>query len=596
MLDSLKATRDPVHPSMYRVASFVMSLWSRRRTRFILGTVLMLGATGFDLMMPMTAARLVDSLTGLTKGDVQIWMAWGLLVATFAFAALMRNAAVRIWVPVSARNMEVMVNETYVRVQQYNPEWHTEQHSGATVRQISRGMWGYDSVSDAVCMKLGPAALVLVGLCASLAWRLPHAGAWAFAIVGLFSLVSVLASSRYLRPANLNANTADSAISGLLADVLGGHATVRAFAAEKREAARLAEATAAWRRAAIKSWCRFVDLGLVQSALLWLLLAGVTAAAVHSWNHGHATAGDAAFAVTAFLQMSVYLRNIGDNVRAMQKGIDDLAGLVGLTQNTDFAPFRQRHDSDDSASSMVGGDLLFENVSFGYPGRHAVLRNLNLHVCAGETVLIVGASGSGKSTLIRLLQGLYEPQQGRVLVGGYDTASAPSEILRRAISAVSQDTALLHRSIHENVAYGRPGATRAEVSAAAIAASADTFISALPNGYDSIIGQHDSGLSGGQLQRIALARALLTDASILVLDEATSALDKTTEEDILQRLAADSGRQTRVVISHRPSETLKADRILRLVDGNLVDVTVTNAAEASDLERGDTIDASFARR
>ncbi|MFM0176154.1 ABC transporter ATP-binding protein [Paraburkholderia sediminicola] len=594
MSDLLKTSRDPAHPSMRLVASFVASLWVRRRTRFLLGTVLMLGATGFDLLMPMAAARLVDSLTGLTRGDTQIWMAWGILVGAFAFAAVLRNASIRMWVPVSATNMEALVNETYTRVQQYTPEWHAEQLSGTTVRQISRGMWGYDSVSDAVCMRLGPTLLVLVGLCASLAWRLPHAGACSFALVGLFSLVSVLASSWYLRPTNLKASTADSTISGLLADVLSGHATVRAFATEKREAARVAEAMTEWRLAAITSWCRSVNLGLVQSALLWLLLAGVTAATVHAWNHEHATAGDVAFAVTAFLQMSIYLRNIGDNVRAMQKGIDDLAGLIGLVQNRDAMPARHKAHPADAASCNIGGDLHFENVSFGYPGRPPVLRGLNLHVRAGETVLIVGASGSGKSTLIRLLQGIYEPQRGRVKVGGFDTTSVSSATLRQAISAVSQDTALLHRSIHENVAYGRPDATRADVVAAAVAASADTFISALPNGYDSAIGQHDSGLSGGQLQRIALARALLTNASILVLDEATSALDRSTEEDILERLAADRGRQTRVVISHRPSETLRADRVLRLVDGSLIDVSRTDAAESSDEMDSDTRDVSVA--
>lgn len=557
------------------VLRFLLRFWLRRRGLFLLGAAFMLGATSFDLCLPLAASHLIDTLVSAQAGDAAhaaAWWAWAVFVGVFAASALSRNLSHRLWIPVAARNMEEITNESHARVQALPAQWHERRLAGATVRRLSRAMWGYDSVTDALGISVGPALLVLLGLCTMLFWRQPAAGLLAFGVVALFLVLNVVTTVRYLRPANRRSNEMDERVHGALADAVNAQATVRNFGGEAGEAARLARATAAWRRAVMRTWRRFVNVGLLQSALLLLLLAGVTGAVLHAWAQGRAGPGDVAFAITAFLQMSGYLRNLGDNMRAMQKGLDDVAGVAWLPAARPAAA---------PASPVCSGDIVFEQVDFAHPGGTAICRAMQLQVRRGETVLIVGPSGSGKSTLVRLLQGHCGPQRGCIRIGGVALDAIGAGALRRAIAIAPQDPGLFHRSVHDNIAYGHPAATRAEVVAAARAAGAHEFISAWPQGYETVVGERGARLSGGQAQRISLARALLPQAPILVLDEATSALDAATEERILAGLARSRGTQTRIVISHRPSAALQADRCLALQQGRLVEIAVPCARRQS---------------
>lgn len=557
-----------------RPLRLVAGLWRRHWRLFQGGLVLTLMATGFELCLPLAAARLVASILAPDSATGAVWYSWSLLVGAFAGAALLRNAGFRLLLVVAARNMAFIADATHAAVQRLGPEWHAAQPAGATMRRLSQGMWGYDSATDAIGLRLAPAFVILVGLCGLIAWRLPIAGAWAVAVLVLFLLLNAWAGRRYLRPANRESSALDAQLNAELGDALWGHATVRAFAAESYESARMATATARWRDAITCTWRRFVDVGLAQNALLWLLLVGVTGAAIRAWSHGQAHAGDVAFAITAFLQMAAYLRNVGDDVRSMQKGLDQVAAVAEIIHAppapTDARTLLAKAPVPMSVDHITSGEIAFEDVSFSYGrGRGALYTSLDLRVRAGETILIVGPSGSGKSSLVKLLQRQYTPQQGRILVGGIDVASLPQDQLRRSIAAASQDTGLLHRSIHDNIAYARPDASRDEVIDAAQMAGAHDFIVALPDGYETLVGEPAKCLSGGQVQRIALARALLSRAPILVLDEATSALDDATERGILARLAGRAGTQTRIVISHRPSPLLGADRVFELAGGRL---------------------------
>ncbi len=557
-------TRHTAPVSNLDVLRFVGSYWMRRKY------TLTLVWTGLDLSLPVASAHLIGVIASTTHGDHAAWQAWRLFVGLFAGYAIARNITYRLWASMSARNMEALNNEVFARVQAAPSEWHATQLAGETIRRVVRAMWGYDAVTDAFTMWFGPAFIVLLGLSTMICWREPLAGIFALATTVLFLVVNVSLTVRYIRPANLRSNAHDAALSGMLADAVTSNATVKSFAAEAREARRIEDATAQWRRSILITWRRFIDIGLLQNVFLLLLLAGLSGAMLRAWTRSAAGPGDVAFAITAFMLMSGYLKNVGDNIRMLQRGIDDTSDAVALqreiAERVNAAPSSER--------APLRGAIVFDRVSFTYPGATTpVCRNLSLRIRAGETVAIIGASGSGKSTLVKLLQRLYEPQRGRILIDGVDAATLPLHTLRTAIALAPQHPDLFHRSVFDNIAYGRPDASHADVMRAARTACADTFIAQLPLGYDTRVGERGAKLSGGQRQRIALARALIADAPILVLDETTSALDANTEQTVLQRLKPQIAQRTCIVITHRESTARIADCVLRFDNGQLHDVT-----------------------
>jgi len=502
-------------------------------------------------------------------------MVWRDFLFLFAGYIVARNIAFRMWTFISTRNMEAINNEVFAKVQLAQTDWHAGQLGGETIRRVVRAMWGYDAITDAFVTWFGPAFIVLFGLSSLMCWHAPLAGIVALATTTLFIGTNVYLTYRYIQPANQRSNALDAELCGLLSDVLSANATIKSFAAEHRETARIAAITAAWRNAIGLTWRRFIDLGLMQNVSLLLLLAGVSGAMLRAWSRSEAGPGDIAFSITAFMLMSGYLKNIGDNIRLLQRGIDDLSDAVSLSR----APLEQVSRSGD-VNCPRKVSLTFEQVTFTYPGKaNSVCENLSFHVQAGETIAILGASGAGKSTLIKLLQRLYTPDGGRILLNDQDVAQMPLTQLRRTIAVAPQHPELLHRSVLENIAYGNPDVAHDTVVAVAKDACAHGFISELPEGYDTLVGEKGAKLSGGQRQRVALARALLVDAPVLVLDEITSALDTTTEQQVLEGIRSHTPGRTCVVITHRESTARIADRVFEFVDGNLVEVE-RNAAVA----------------
>jgi ATP-binding cassette subfamily B protein len=479
----------------------------------------------------------------------------------------------RFWIPLAARNMEEMTNEGYARVQAFSSDWHADSFAGATVRKLTRAMWGYDSVTDAVTIWLAPSLIVLVGLSVMLLLRQPLAGGVALVVVAAYIAVNLVVTTAYVRPANLKSNALDSKIGGALADAVTSNPTVKSFGAEARESARVAEVTAAWREAVMVTWHKFTNVWLGQNLLLVLLQGGLTAAMIHAWSAGKATPGDVAFAITAFMLMSGYLRNMGENIRMMQKGLDDtedLAAWEGLSPQIADAP--NAPDFQRGASPGTSGAIAFEDVTFRYKSAGAPLYDhFSLKIAPGERVALVGPTGSGKSTFVKLVQRLHDLQGGRILIDGQDVAHVTQGSLRRAIAVVPQDPALFHRTLRENIAYGRPDATDEEIVSAARKARAHEFILRLPQGYDTLVGERGIKLSGGERQRVAIARAFLTDAPILVMDEATSSLDVETEGQVQEAAEALMLGRTTIVIAHRLSTVRGADRILVFQNGRVVE-------------------------
>jgi ATP-binding cassette subfamily B protein len=569
-------TDSPEHDSQGRkvlsngqVLAFVVRQWMRRPRWFAVTAALMLAAVLCDLSAPWMADGLITAVSRPPGGGTaHAWRAWAAFAGVYVVLFAIRNAAFVSWNPFAARNMEGLITEAFERVQSFSTDWHADTFAGATVRRVGRAMWGYDSISDQLVLWLGPSALVLVGLSVSMLVHWPLVGAFALVMVAAYMALSLTLARVWIRPANLKAAALDSEIGANLADAITSNATVKAFGAERREAARFAKTAAAWRMAAEVSWNRGVLTGGMLNALMVGLQAGLTGLLVWMWSRGEAHAGDVAFAITAFMLMSGYLRNFGENVRNLQKGLDDTESVAGYML---MAPQVADHPGAD-AFRRGRGEIVFDRVTFQYKGQGEPLYDhFSLAIKAGERVALVGPTGSGKSTFVKLIQRLYDLQDGQIRIDGQDVASVTQESLRQAIALVPQDPALFHRSIGENIAYGRPDASLDEIMAAARKAKAHGFISRLPKGYDTLVGERGVKLSGGERQRVAIARAFLTGAPIVIFDEATSSLDVETERDVQQASEALMKGRTTIVIAHRLSTIRGADRILVFSDGRVVE-------------------------
>ena len=551
--------------------AFMWRQWMRWPAGIAGAVGLMLVSVGLDLCMPWASGRLVDAVANPANGQTGAWRAWGVFVGLYLAFCVARNSFGWIWNPLAARNMEAMTNEAFQKVQSFSADWHANTFGGATVRRISRAMWGYDSASDSLLIFILPSVLVLAGLSLTMMTRWFLVGAFSLLICVGYVALNIGLTIAYVRPANLKSNGLDSRIGAALADAVTANSSVKSFGAEAREADRLAGVMAAWRAAVTRTWNRAQLVWLLQNLVLAGLQAGLSGLILWQWIHHRASPGDVAFAISAFMLMAGYLRNMGENVRMLQKGMDDALDVAVYMQTPPQVA--------DRAGAIVlprgaalSGQVVFDRVTFGYASQGQTLyRDFSLVIDPGERVALVGPTGSGKSTFVKLVQRLYDLDGGRILIGGVDIAGVTQASLRAAIAVVPQEPILFHRSIAENIAYARPDAPMAEVEAAARRARADGFIRRLPKGYDTLVGERGVKLSGGERQRVAIARAFMADAPILILDEATSSLDVETEKEVAEATEALMKGRTTIVIAHRLSTVRSADRILVFQDGRVVE-------------------------
>jgi ATP-binding cassette subfamily B protein len=302
--------------------------------------------------------------------------------------------------------------------------------------------------------------------------------------------------------------------------------------------------------------------------MLILLRAAILGAGLLLWVKGLATAGDIAFVLTSFFVLQGYLRDVSLHIRNLQRSVNDMEELVAIHREP--LGVEDRHAAD--SIRITEGRIAFEHVDFRY-GRHAtpLYSDLNVSIRPGERVGLVGYSGSGKSTFVKLIQRLYDVSGGRITIDGTDIRTVTQASLRSQMAIVQQEPILFHRSLAENIAYARPDATKADIERAAELASAHGFITALPRGYDTMVGERGLKLSGGERQRVAIARAFLAEAPILILDEATSSLDSESEELIQRAMERLMAGRTTLVIAHRLSTVKALDRLLVFDQGRIVE-------------------------
>jgi ATP-binding cassette, subfamily B, bacterial len=557
--------------SFLQVVRFVWGYWRQFSARFAVIVTGVLTAIVLEIQIPARSADLVMAMERFGAGRAGIdgaWTAAGWLIGVFVLMFIVRQLYLRLWVGFAADVMRRMVGDGFRQVQRFSADWHANNFAGATVRKVTRGMWAYDTYADTVVIDLGPAIVLLIGFSVAMFLREPILGLYFAGAIAIFISVSVVLSLVYVAPANQRSNDADTSLGGALADAVTCNPVIKSFGAERREDERLDGIAATWQARARNAWTRSVDSGAIQSLMIVLLLSGLLAVVLARAETGEAPLADLVYVLTTYFIINGQLRNIGWQVRNLQRAANELDDLVEIRATP--PQVRDLPGAPDLVPRK--GEVRFDGIRFRYANQpKPVLEDFSLHIAAGEKVALVGESGAGKTTVVKLLQRLYDVDGGRITIDGQDIARVTQESLRRAIALVPQEPILFHRSLLENIRYGRPQASRADVIAAAGKAHANEFIERLADGYDTLVGERGIKLSGGERQRVAIARAILADAPILVLDEATSSLDSITEHYIQDAIANLMEGRTAILVAHRLSTVRQCDRILVFDRGEIVE-------------------------
>ncbi|MFG1461833.1 ABC transporter ATP-binding protein [Xanthobacter sp. DSM 24535] len=558
------------------VFAFLWGHWRRRPV--LLGSIMtgMMVATLGEVLVPIFVGRLVDGLAAAQAGGEGARLlarevalkAFLAILALGAVTVVVRHFAFMGIVTLTLRMMSEIASDAFARVQRFSSDWHANSFAGSTVRKISRGMWSLDLLNDTIVMALLPSLVVLAGSALVLGLYWPVMGLLVGAGAVLYVAMTLLLSTAYVAPAARLSNAWDTKVGGTLADAVSCNAVVKGFGTEAREDARLAGVLNKWNVRTRRTWRAATWSGTAQLVALLALQTGIIGTALMLWWQGQASPGDVAYVLTTEFVVHGYLREVGMHVHNLQRSVNEMEELVELHKT----PLAIADKLDAVPARVERGAIAFEHVRFHYAGHEKPLYDdLSLTIDAGERVGLVGHSGSGKTTFVKLIQRLHDVTGGRVLVDGQDVREVQQGALRRSIAVVAQEPILFHRSLAENIAYGRPDATRAEIERAASLANASGFIERMPRGYGTLVGERGVKLSGGERQRIAIARAFLADAPILILDEATSSLDSESEaliQEAMERLMI--GRTT-LVIAHRLSTVRSLDRLLVFDKGRIVE-------------------------
>ena len=509
---------------------------------------------------------IVDAMAGGPANLADVWWAAGLFAGLLACeSALWRLGSGSGYRAILADKAEAKL-ELFSHLTGHSGKFFADRLGGALADRVSATGEAVQQVLQSTLFNIVP---VCADFCAALAllatvdW---HLIAVLASFVVLASVAIAFLSHRGSPRHNFYADRA-AEVAGELADVVSNIWLVKAFSAHSRERRRFAALLAAEEGAHRGSLLYVERLRVLHDLGLWLVSGGMLLWTLHLWSAGRASAGDViltlamAFRILhgsrdlafALVSSSQFIARIGDSIR-----------VIGETHDVVNPPSAR-------PPGRLGGGIAFEGVGFSYPDGTCVFQNFALRICPGQRVGLVGSSGAGKSTLIGLVQRLYDIDRGRVLIDGQDIREMTQESLRAKIAVVPQDVSLFHRSVLENIRYGRPEADDDAVLAAARAARCDDFIRTLPQGYATIVGERGAKLSGGQRQRIGIARALLKDAPLVLLDEATSALDSEAEIQIHRALEVLMRGRTVLAIAHRMSTVANFDRVIVLRHGRIVE-------------------------
>jgi ATP-binding cassette subfamily B protein len=551
------------------VLGFTLRHWGRQPGRIGLICLLVITDTLALVTVPLFSGRIVDAIAnGGGNASTDAFNAFAIVVALGALAIFVRWFTFRNIISLTLKMMADIANDGFRRVQRFSTDWHANAFAGSTVRKITRGMWALDALNDTLLVALLPSLVMLVGATIILGAFWPLIGL----VVGLGSLiyvgVTVSLSMGFVSPAATLANAWDTRLGGALADAVSCNSVVKAFGAETREEGRLSHVLSKWDHRTRRTWNRGNFSGAIQGFMMVGMQAGILGTGLYMWSQGLASAGDITFVLAMYFTLQGNLREVGMHIRNLQRSVNDMEELVAI----DSMPLGIDDRPEAKPIAIKDGGIVFDRVTFQY-GAHPtpLYKDFSVTIKPGERVGLVGHSGSGKTTFVKLIQRLYDVKSGAIRIDGQNIAEHQQASLRNQIAIVQQEPILFHRTLAENIAYGRPEASRAEIVEAARQANAHDFIMGLPKQYETMVGERGVKLSGGERQRVAIARAFLADAPILILDEATSSLDSESELMIQQAMERLMQGRTTLVVAHRLSTVRALDRLLVFDKGRIVE-------------------------
>jgi ABC-type transport system involved in Fe-S cluster assembly fused permease/ATPase subunit len=548
------------------------------KMRVVWSVVLLLLAKVATLAVPFTFKWAIDALTGADSAPVQssnwrLWLIASPLIMTTSYGALRILMAVitqwrdGIFAKVAMHAVRKLAFITFVHMHELSLRFHLERKTGGLTRVLERGRTGIETIVRMVILQLVPTIVEVALLMVVLLWKFD----WRYLVATLITVVLFMyytyIATEWRIEIRRKMNESDTDANTKAIDSLLNYETVKYFGAEAREAARYDRSMEGYERASVKTYTSLAVLNTGQAVIFTIGLTATMLMCAFGVRAGHNTVGDFVMINAMMIQLYQPLNFMGMVYREIKQAIIDIEKMFVVLQKSP-----EVQDIPGAKPLIVtSGNVRFEDVRFSYDPERPILKGLSFEVPAGKTVAIVGPSGAGKSTISRLLFRLYDISSGRILIDGQDIRQVTQDSLRASIGMVPQDTVLFNDTIRYNIRYGRWNATDAEVEQAAQLAQIDGFIRMSAKGYETQVGERGLKLSGGEKQRVAIARTVLKAPPILVLDEATSALDSHTEHEIQGALERVSRNRTSLVIAHRLSTIIGADEIIVLDQGRIAE-------------------------
>jgi ATP-binding cassette, subfamily B, heavy metal transporter len=541
-------------------------LWEFRG-RVLLALLFLVAAKLANITVPIVMKSIVDGLSGekaLLAVPVSLLLSYALLRLSSTLFNELRDI---VFVKVAQRAMRRIALEVFHHLHALSLRFHLERQTGGLTRDIERGTRGISTLLSFMVFSVLPTLLEIALVTGFLIYKFD---VW-FGVITVAAIVLYVALtfviSEWRTQHRRQMNDLDSKANTKAIDSLLNYETVKYFGNEGYEAKRYDGNLQSYERAVVTSETSLGLLNAVQATVIALAVSLLMWRAADGIVNGHLTLGDLVMVNALLIQLYIPLNFLGVMYREIKQALVDMEKMFRLLSEN-----REVQDKPGAPPLEVrGGTVRFENVDFSYDGKREILKDVSFEVPAGKKVAVVGTSGSGKSTLGRLLFRFYDVNRGRITIDGQDLRDVTQESVRASLGVVPQDTVLFNDTILYNISYGRPGASRAEVENAARVAHIADFIARLPDHWETMVGERGLKLSGGEKQRVSIARTILKDPPILVFDEATSALDSHTEKSIQAELAEISRDRTTLVIAHRLSTIVDADEILVLDHGEIVE-------------------------
>ncbi|KAB7647891.1 ATP-binding cassette subfamily B protein [Polymorphobacter fuscus] len=551
---------------------FMPYLWpvgeTALRTRVVIAMLLVLLAKSTSLVMPFAFKGAIDRMAAGVPDGIQIAIA---LVGAYALArfggVLFDNLRNAIFEKVGQTAARRLSQDVFRHIHQLSLRFHLERRTGSLTRIVERGTKSIDTMLYFILFNIFPTVFELTAVCVIFWIKLGPAMVAAVLVMVVAYIAYTQKVTDWRSKLRRDMVDSDNKAVARAVDSLLNYETVKYFNAEAHENRNYGLAIKRYTDAATKNEVSLAWLNIGQSIITNLMMAGAMGYTVWGWHQGRFTIGDVVLVNTLLAQLFRPLDMLGMVYREIKQGLIDMEAMFGLIDTP--AEIADAPGAADLA--ITGGHVRFAHVDFAYEPRRQILHDVSFDVPPGAKLAIVGHSGAGKSTLSRILYRFYDITGGAVTIDGQNIAQVKQDSLRRAIGIVPQDTVLFNDTIGYNIAYGRPDASQAEIEAAAKGAAIHEFILSLPDGYATQVGERGLKLSGGEKQRVAIARTILKDPAILILDEATSALDSATEADIQSALGTVSQSRTTIVIAHRLSTITDADEILVLAAGRIIE-------------------------